>query len=325
MSTLTVSDLPLDTTAPAQRLRRAAAAVRVHFTWWGTHKSLSPKQKEQAGAAYAADARLLTAGKKLLDTRHEAFRALTCVRTRLTSYWRGLTLPYTEPGVRLIRQSDVEVFDGAMRGFRDELAKAVGGLVKVYGAIKKDAQDRLGTLYDEADYPADLTGLFAVEWDFPSVEPPAYLMRVAPEVYAQEQERVARRFEEAVRLAEEAFVSEFAQVVAHLAERLAPDEGGERKVFRDSAVTNLLDFFERFRRLNVRSSEELDALVDQAQQLVRNVTPGRLRNNDELRGRVAADLAAVQARLDGLIVSQPRRRIIRATPPPNGGGHAPGG
>src|SRR5262249_33892182 len=148
-----------------------------------------------------------------------------------------------------------------------------------YGAIKKDAQDRLGTLYDEADYPADLTGLFAVAWDFPSVEPPAYLMRVAPEVYAQEQERVARRFEEAVRLAEEAFVSEFAQVVAHLAERLAPDAEGERKVFRDSAVTNLLDFFERFRRLNVRSSEELDALVDQAQQLVRNVTPQRLRNN----------------------------------------------
>jgi hypothetical protein len=325
MSTLTVSDIPLDTTPPAQRLRRTAAAVRVHFTWWGTHKSLSPSQKEQAGAAYSADARLLTAGKKLLDTRHEAFRELTSVRTRLTSYWRGLTLPYTEPGVRLIRQGDVEAFVPKMRGFRDELTEAERGLARVFGQVKEDARGRLGTLYDPADYPAEVRGLFTVEWDFPSVEPPAYLLRIAPEVYREEQERVARRFEEAVRLAEEAFVSEFAGVVAHLAERLAPDEAGERKVFRDSAVQNLLDFFERFRRLNVRSSEELDALVDQAQQLVRGVTPQRLRDNDELRERVTSDLARVQFQLDGMLVNQPRRRIVRAAPSQNGGGHAAGG
>ena len=32
MSTITVSDFPLEVTSPAQRLRRLAAAVRVHFT-----------------------------------------------------------------------------------------------------------------------------------------------------------------------------------------------------------------------------------------------------------------------------------------------------
>ena len=77
MSTITVSDIPLDTANPAQRLRRTAAAVRVQFTWWGVHRSLTARQKEEAGLAYDADARLITAGKKLLDTRHEAFRKLT--------------------------------------------------------------------------------------------------------------------------------------------------------------------------------------------------------------------------------------------------------
>ena len=49
---------------------------------------------------------------------------------------------------------------------------------------------------------------------------------------------MAERFEEAVRLAEQAFVGEFARLVAHLGERLVNDETGQRRVFRDSAVTN---------------------------------------------------------------------------------------
>src|SRR5271163_3329109 len=47
MSTITVSDVPLEPEGPAQRLRRMAAAVRVHFTWWGTHKTLTSQQKEE--------------------------------------------------------------------------------------------------------------------------------------------------------------------------------------------------------------------------------------------------------------------------------------
>ena len=110
MSTLTLTDLPLETDSPAQRLRRMAAAVRVHFTWWGVHRTLTNQQKEEVSSTYSADAQLLTAGKRILDVRHEAFRKLTAIRGRVVSYWKGLTLPYVEPGVRLIRQADIDGF-----------------------------------------------------------------------------------------------------------------------------------------------------------------------------------------------------------------------
>src|SRR5436190_11411287 len=106
MTTLTMTDLSASTDAPAQRLRRTAAAVRVHFTWWGTHRTLTARQKEEVGDACGADARLLSAGKKIVDVRHPAIRRLTAIRTRVIGYWRGLTLPYVEAGVRLIRQAD---------------------------------------------------------------------------------------------------------------------------------------------------------------------------------------------------------------------------
>ena len=90
-------------------------------------------------------------------------------------------------------------------------------------------------------------GLFGVAWDFPNVEPPPYLVQLSPGLYEQERDRVAARFEEAVRLAEQAFTEEFARLVEHLTERISGvGEGGEPKVFRDSAVGNLVDFFERF-------------------------------------------------------------------------------
>ncbi len=323
MSTLTVSDIPLEAESPAQRLRRTAAAVRVHFTWWGTHKTLTSQQKEEVGGTYGADSRFLTAGKKLIDTRHEAFRRLTSIRTRVANYWRGLTLPYVEPGIRLIRQADVETFVHIMQGFREELVQAEADLNAVYEDIKADARQRLGRLYNLSDYPPEVRGLFTLEWDFPSVEAPSYLMRISPEVYHEEQQRISRRFEEAVQLAEQAFLGEFAKLVSHLTERLAAGPDGERRVFRDSAITNLVDFFQRFGSLNIRSNRELDALVEQAQQIVRGVGPQDLRDSDSLRQQVATQLAAVQATLDGMLVERPRRRIIRSSPATNGDNPAP--
>jgi hypothetical protein len=322
MSTLSAPEIPLESAGPAQRLRRIAAAVRVHFTWWGTHRTLTSQQKEEVGATYSADARLLTAGKKLIDTKHEAFRKLTSLRSRVASYWRGLTLPYTEPGVRLIRHADIEAFVHTMEGNRVELVQAEADLNAVYDQVKRDAHRRLGRLYNPNDYPTELRGLFAVDWDFPSVEPPGYLLRIAPDVYEQERQRVAARFDEAVRLAEQAFIDEFGRLLSHLTERLADKEDGERRVFRNSAVDNLRQFFERFRHLNVSSNAELDALVEEAQRLVQGVTPQRLRDDTALRGHVAMEMARVRAQVTGLITGAPRRRLVRQRPSANGGGHA---
>jgi hypothetical protein len=147
-------------------------------------------------------------------------------------------------------------------------------------------------------------------------------MRLNPEIYEQEQERVARRFEEAVQLAEQAFISELAKLVSHLTERLTAGPDGERKTFRNSAIANLTEFFARFRDLNVRSNVQLDQLVEQAQQIVRGVGPQELRDNNALRQHVATQLATVQATLDGMLVDQPRRRIVRNRP--NGETHATG-
>ena len=205
----------------------------------------------------------------------------------------------------------IGMFNVQMTTLLAELAEAVEELDARYDELRQAARQRLGRLYNAGDYPSSLRDLFAVSWDFPSFEPPAYLRQISPELYQQESRRIAARFEEAMQLAETALTDEFAKLVAHLTDRLSGQEDGKPKVFHDSAIENLTTFFERFRHLNVQSSEQLDALVAQAQHIVRGVKPQQLREDQTFRQQIASQLSAVQSQVDGLLVDRPRRNIVR--------------
>ena len=273
MTTLLDEPTTRPSSTPAHRLRTSTAAVRLSFTWFGVRKSLSAEQKAQAAESFGAEGDCLSAAKRLFDTRHPAFKAVAAVKNRAVGYWKSLSLPYPEAGIRLVRQDQVEPFGNQMNWFQQELSDAVDALDGRYLELQAAAQQRLGSLYNPADYPESLRGLFSMDWEFPSVEPPDYLMQLNPELYEQECQRAAARFDDAVQLAEAAFTDELAKLVEHLAERLFGKSDGKPKVFRDSAIENLTEFFERFRQLNIRSNDQLDELVEQAQEIVQGVHP----------------------------------------------------
>jgi hypothetical protein len=236
---------------------------------------------------------------------------VTAVRGQVLNYWRRVSLPYPEPGIRLIRQEDIGGFNLQLTTLKGDLQEAVEQLEAHYGELRAAARERLGRLFKASDYPATLRGTFDVAWDLPSVEPPDYLRRLSPTLYRQECERVQAWFNEAVQLAEQAFIEELSRLVTHLTERLSGGNDGKPKIFRDSAVENLCEFFQRFRTLNIGSDQQLDELVSQAQRIVRGVEPQQLRDNSSLRQQIVTQLSGVQALLDGLLVERPRRAILR--------------
>src|SRR4051794_18252172 len=148
--------------SPAQNLRASMAAVRVSFTWLGTRKTLTPEQRAEAAQPFDAQGQFLSAGKKLLDTSHPAFKVVTAIKTKIASVWKSMSLPFPEPGVRLIRRDQVDVFVGLMEDYKRELADAVANLDRHYGELQDAAADRLGRLFNPGDYPDTLVGLFDV-------------------------------------------------------------------------------------------------------------------------------------------------------------------
>jgi hypothetical protein len=208
----------------------------------------------------------------------------------------------------LLRLEDVEAFNRQMVAYADDLREAAAGLEHRFDELKAQAARALGALFDPADYPATLLGIFAVSWDFPNLEPPQNLTWLSPGVHQSEEFRVQGQFEVAVRLAEQGFRDEFARLVSHLCERISSGhQGGPPRVFRDAVVDNLVEFLARYRRFHLRSDAQLDEMVDLVQRTLQAVTPQRLRDQPGLRARVAAQLSWVRAALEAIPDQGPRQ------------------
>ena len=291
-------------------LRTTMAAVHIAFTWFGVRKSLTAEQKAQAADIFGAEGQFVSAGKKLLDTCHPAYKGVTGVRNRILSYWKGISLPYPEPGIRLIRQDDLGAFDVQLSTLKAELSVAVTQLDEHYAALKDAARDQLGRLYNPSDYPSTLEGMFAVAWDFPSVEPPEYLRHLSPDLYRQESERIAARFNEAVQLAEQAFFDELAKLVTHLTTASAVQRMESPKFFGTRPLTTCMSSSNGFATLTSAPAKSSTIWWSKHSGSCA-ASSRRRRNNQELRQRVATQLSAVQSLIDGLMIDRPRRNILR--------------
>jgi len=133
------TNTPTHQTAPnaANRLRTTMAAVRLAFTWLGVRKTLAPEQRTTAARAFHADRELLTASKLILDTKSPTYRAVAAVRSEASGYWRTVTLPFPEAGVRLLPQNSLGMFASTMQTYRERLQEAASELAAQYDAIKR--------------------------------------------------------------------------------------------------------------------------------------------------------------------------------------------
>ena len=254
MSTALNAEVEVSSTTEQEtvsRVRNNFIACRVKFKWFGTTKSLSRDQKVLAAEFFGADGAAISAAKRLIDTKHESYRALTSIKSQINRYWRDHSLPYPEAGLRLIRNDSVDEFDSTLLRYRDCLEAAVGELNRHFSDLKEAARIRLGSLFNSDDYPASLAEEISVSWDFPSVDAPDYLRQLSPNVYRQECERVRSQFSHAVELTEQMFQNQLAELVEHLVERLSADASGKQKTFRNTTLSNLTEFFSRFRQLSM--------------------------------------------------------------------------
>ena len=157
-TTIQPTNNPATQTSPnaANRLRTTMAAVKLSFTWLGVRKTLAPEQRTTAARAFHADRELLSASKLILDTKNPAYRAVAAVRSEASSYWRTVTLPFPEAGIRLLPQASLSTFASTMQTYRERLQEAARELGGQYDTIKSEAERRLGTLYNASDYPQTL-------------------------------------------------------------------------------------------------------------------------------------------------------------------------
>jgi hypothetical protein len=193
-------------------------------------------------------------------------------------------------------------------------AQAEDFAFKHYRKAKADARKDLGPLWRESDYPSEnyVRRSIYMEWEFEPgrKEVPASLANLSADILAAEMQKAAAKARDLFEDMKYAMRAQVQEMVAHLAERLAPDAKGERKVFRESALTNLTEALEFFDQKNtVTTDTQLANLVNTLRKQLAGVNVEELRDDAKYRQNVQRQMDSAKASLDLMLKDKPARLI----------------
>lgn len=180
-----------------------------------------------------------------------------------------------------------------------------------YEQRKREAQPKLGSGFIETDYPAldHVRSTFTFEVQVWTLETPGQLSAINKDLYQREVARMNNMWQEATRTVSGVLCAEMHKLTQHLSERLANGIDGKKKIFRDSAITNLTEWLDLFSARNLSDDAELEKVVEKAKKLIKGVDPETIRDSEHLRIDLQKDFATMASDLDRLLVDRPLRAI----------------
>lgn len=274
------------------------------------HKPGNSKKVRNSEAQLDVDERpdnsMYRVSKSLLDSREYKQITRHDNETRLWLYSRALPGPF-RAGTYLIPHDLVLAVDAHLRVAQQKRETLIAEFIAAYPTLKAEASDKLGSLFNEADYQAveHLETEFGMRWSYFTFGTPDKLRGISAELFAREQEKAAATWKEATEEVRQALRAGFGQLVEHMVDRLS----GDGKVFRNTLVENFAEFMETFEARNITNDEELQKLVKQSRELLKGITPDELRKQEALKSTIANGMAQINGKLDTMIINRPKRKL----------------
>jgi hypothetical protein len=233
----------------------------------------------------------------------EALAPVVTASNAVRTHFYAKTLPWKDNGDRLLPRALYMTFiqdhGELMAKFEDSVTEF---LTKAYPAARDQAEFRMGNLFKAEDYPspAQLRNRFYINLDIDAVTE-AGDFRVALD--AEHADRVRSDMERAMgerigRAMQDVYVR-LSDVVGHFAKIMADD----RKVFRDSTVSNIEELVDLIPGLNVLDDPALNALGVEIKQKLMGIDPKDLRKNPEVRTQAAKDAENIMERMKGFMTA----------------------
>src|SRR5262245_24809681 len=160
---------------------------------WGVSRVLPDRQYE-----VDADKALVRASKKILECPEYEF--LLQLKRGIHRSVQALALPgdILRAGVYPISVAMVESVEKTLEDFSVRWGVGVLGLGQVWDLRIREVEERLGTLYDQEDYPSweRVKRSFDVRWNYFSVNTPQSLGQVSSALLRREQAKATVQWKE---------------------------------------------------------------------------------------------------------------------------------
>jgi hypothetical protein len=281
-----------------------------------TRRFNNEKKADLSKVQTAAEKKMLKMEKSLLDSPE--LKAISAFDLACQIWLSSAALPsYLMAGLYRIPIAKVRaIYDGLVER-ETQRKQLVEAFLDRYAALKQEAAALLADQYDPADYPKleVVASKFKFEYFFMDIdEVPDQLKSIDAAIYGEAVKKTEAKLAQVVSDIRLGMSEAFSEVIAHMAERLQTGPDGKPKVFRDSLVTNLTEFFEDFPLRNVTNDEGLTALVQKAKAVMAGITPDDLRDADGgVRAKVAKSISQIKTAVDAMVVERTRAISFSAT------------
>ena len=284
-------------------LARKTVCIKVRLSRMGNTRQVSTSHIEAD-----ADKDLLRVSKHLVDSAE--LKAIGRFDGEIRRYLYNICLPF-EIGIHLLPIAALEQVEQRLRQFAVDRTELVKAFLAAYPSLCVDAAKRLRGLYNPTDYPSgeDVAREFGFSWQYVSFGVPDQLKGISQEVWEQEREKAAQRMAEASSEIQQVLRETMAKLIQHMADRLKT--GGDDKPlrFKESTVSNLVEFLANFEFRNVTDDTELQKLVAEARGLLQGISADDLRTTGELRTKVQQGMAGIAAQLDTMLMRAGGRKF----------------
>lgn len=199
------------------------------------------------------------------------------------TYHYYATMPWSDSGLRLLTTAMYFDYQKRITEMESEFKSLVADFLNDYDLMVARAQIKLGTLFNEEDYPTKDEILeryrFSVKYSpVPSVGD--WRVDVGNDAQQQLNMCYAKAYVDNLQQALAEPWERMHEALKNMSERLA---GEKKQIFRDSLVNNVLDLCTLLDKFNVTGDAGMKQAKARIENILLGVTPDALREDDDLR------------------------------------------
>ncbi len=218
------------------------------------------------------------------------------------------SLPFPITSLYLIPKESLSFVDERLNYQKTLFQQKADAFIGTYELAIAEAKRNLGSLFNEADYPVDITSKFKFEWRFLTLDIPGRGSVLSPEVYEREKVKFLDMMEEARSMSAVALREEFAEIVSSLVERLN-SSNGQPKTIKSSMFNKLHEFIGELTTKNIFDDEKLMELGNIARDTISGISPYGLSYNQDAKDRIKTAMTTLKESIMESIEDLPRRKI----------------
>lgn len=283
------------------KLQERALLVRLTVHQWNGQKT-DRKVTEEVAVTHSAERDAGRYSKQLISKK--ALKKITSICSGARTSHYVLTLPWSDDGNRIISTEGYQHYADNIRGYRQRLEDAVDEFLINYNEHVKEAKIRLGTMFDEEDYPDPdtLYNKFSFEVEENSVPSASdFRAKVSDEEAKVIMKDIERRSEQRLKQAMNDVWQRIFKVAERMAEKLesyvpanAKGISAAENHFRNSLVDNVKELADLLPSFNLDNDKKLNELHKEILEDLCKYDAEELRQDDKARRQTAKKAAAIR-------------------------------